>query len=135
MSATEKSSPDSTAGDALTPAELRAIRKTLEREAARLRRDIAVAAREFGSDVSEFFNGTGDEVVDVGTLMVELSEGSTLASNEIDILAQCERALARIKSKTYGTCEHCKNPIAKERLTALPRATHCVTCRQSQLVY
>lgn len=100
-----------------TDAELTAIRIALELEANRLR------------------TGIGGEVGDVGSLMVELAEGSSIASNEIDILDQYELALERIRTKTYGTCEGCEGPIDKARLMALPRATHCMTCKQGRLVH
>lgn len=117
----------------LTVAELAKIQAVLEAEAARLRQDIAAASRQYGSEVGEFFNGAGDEIVDLGSLMVELREGSTLASNEIDILDQCERALERIRTNCYGVCEGCETPIDKARLKALPRATHCLECQQARV--
>ncbi|MDQ3155233.1 MAG: TraR/DksA C4-type zinc finger protein [Actinomycetota bacterium] len=133
MSTMEQSSPDEPRKDGWTAAELRKVRKSLELEVARLKADIAVASREYGSNLGDILDGTGDEVVDVGSLMVELREGSTVASNEIDILTQCERALERIRTKTYGTCEDCRAPIAKDRLMALPRATLCMTCQQDRV--
>lgn len=118
-----------------TDAELTAIRIALELEANRLRNGIAVAAHDYGSHVGDAIDGTGGEVGDVGSLMVELAEGSSIASNEIDILDQYELALERIRTKTYGTCEGCEGPIDKARLMALPRATHCMTCKQGRLVH
>ena len=115
----------------LTQEELAGIRKQLEQEVDRLHHKIVEAARDFGSNVGEFINGDGDEVVDVGTLMIEVSEGSSLANNETIILRQCERALERINASAYGVCEACQKTIAKERLLAIPRATHCVSCQQN----
>ncbi|MBC7592846.1 MAG: TraR/DksA C4-type zinc finger protein [Kineosporiaceae bacterium] len=118
-----------------TDAELTAVSIALEQEASRLRTGIAAAAYEYGSNVGDAINGTGGEVGDVGSLMAELTEGSSIASNEIDILHQYELALERIRTKTYGTCKGCEGPIDKARLMALPRATHCMTCKQGRLVH
>jgi len=43
-----------------------------------------------------------------------------------------ERALQRLDTGTYGTCENCGNPIGKARLQAFPRATLCVSCKQRE---
>ena len=37
-------------------------------------------------------------------------------------------ALARMESGTYGTCLACGDPIAVERLRAVPTASRCVAC-------
>jgi DnaK suppressor protein len=51
---------------------------------------------------------------------------------EADLVAQNERAIARIDAGTYGVCESCHKPIGKERLQAFPRATLCVACKQKE---
>ena len=48
------------------------------------------------------------------------------------VLAQTERALARIDDGTYGVCESCGNPIGKMRLMAFSRATLCMSCKQRE---
>ena len=40
------------------------------------------------------------------------------------------RALTKMELGTYGTCESCGNPIAIERLQALPWAILCIDCKQ-----
>ncbi|MBI5236748.1 MAG: TraR/DksA C4-type zinc finger protein [Deltaproteobacteria bacterium] len=47
-------------------------------------------------------------------------------------LAEIEDALERIKDNTYGGCEECGEPIAENRLRALPFTRVCVEC-QSKL--
>lgn len=44
-------------------------------------------------------------------------------------LAEIEDALERIKDSTYGTCEECGEPIAEDRLRALPFTRACVECQ------
>ena len=44
------------------------------------------------------------------------------------VLADVERALAKIEDGTYGICDVCEKPIAPARLEALPWAVVCVDC-------
>ncbi len=57
---------------------------------------------------------------------------ASLTRNARELLAQNERALARMANGTYGICESCGNPIGKARLQAFPRATLCVQCKQRE---
>jgi RNA polymerase-binding transcription factor len=43
-------------------------------------------------------------------------------------LAQVEAALAALDDGSYGTCVECGNPIAPERLEAIPWAPTCIDC-------
>jgi DnaK suppressor protein len=42
-----------------------------------------------------------------------------------------DAALARIDAGTYGACLRCGDPIAAERLSALPWAQHCIGCQSA----
>ena len=44
-------------------------------------------------------------------------------------LAAIEEALQGAHEGTYGTCEHCGNPIDPERLEILPETILCVKCK------
>ena len=45
-------------------------------------------------------------------------------------LAEVDAALARLGAGTYGACAACGNPIAPERLEALPWASLCIGCQR-----
>jgi DnaK suppressor protein len=45
-------------------------------------------------------------------------------------LAEVEAAIARLDAGTYGTCVRCGEPVASERLDALPWAAHCISCQR-----
>ena len=47
-------------------------------------------------------------------------------------LALIDRALARIKNKTYGICEVCESELQQKRLEAVPWARHCTACQEKQ---
>lgn len=47
-------------------------------------------------------------------------------------LHEIEAALDKISKGTYGICERCSQPIASERLEALPAARLCMSCKQKE---
>lgn len=46
----------------------------------------------------------------------------------IQQLLAVDAALVRVANGTYGICEVCQQPIAPERLEAIPWAATCVAC-------
>jgi DnaK suppressor protein len=44
------------------------------------------------------------------------------------VLADVERALAKVADESYGRCDRCGRDIGPERLEILPWAVLCVTC-------
>lgn len=46
-----------------------------------------------------------------------------------DQLAEVEHALEKFEKGTYGLCDNCGQPIAEDRLEALPYASLCVECK------
>ena len=73
-----------------------------------------------------------NDQADVGAKTFEREHELALTHNARELLAQNERAIARIQGRTYGTCESCGEPIGKARLQAFPRATLCVSCKQRE---
>lgn len=53
----------------------------------------------------------------------------TLGDRDREKLSEIDEALERIKDNTYGECEECGEPIAEERLRALPFTRVCVECQ------
>jgi DnaK suppressor protein len=45
-------------------------------------------------------------------------------------LALVEEALARLDAGTFGICVRCREPIATDRLEALPWAARCIDCQR-----
>jgi DnaK suppressor protein len=115
-----------------TEAELAKVRKELEAEAAGLRADIARAESEIAERLGDAVGDAGDDQADAGAKTFQREHELALTENARDLLAQNERALARIDAGTYGVCESCGQPIGKARLQAFPRATLCVSCKQRE---
>jgi len=115
-----------------TEAEVAAVRDQLATEADALRADIERAESDIASRLGDSVGDAGDDQADVGAKTFEREHELALTHNARDLLAQNERALARIDSGTYGTCESCGEAIGKARLQAFPRATLCVKCKQRE---
>jgi DnaK suppressor protein len=115
-----------------TSAELEQVRAELEAEAEGLRAEIAKAAHDIAEGLNGSVRDAGDDDADAGTKAYAREHELALTQNARDLLAQGERALARIDAGTYGVCESCGQPIGKARLLAFPQATLCVACKQRQ---
>jgi len=115
-----------------TEAEVSALRDQLATEAAALRADIERAESDIASRLGDAVGDAGEDQADVGAKTFEREHELALTHNARELLAQNERAIARIEAGTYGTCESCGEAIGKARLQAFPRATLCVTCKQRE---
>lgn len=70
-------------------------------------------------------------LADMGTDEFMHALNATLLENEEQLTADVRAALARIDNGTFGECENCNQPIAQERLAAMPFALHCVVCAEA----
>lgn len=83
-------------------------------------------------NLAEQNSGTGEDISDyaeIGTDAFDIQIALSLASEESQQLQEIDDALERIKNKTYGICEMCKEPIPRKRLEALPHARYCIQCQ------
>ena len=69
---------------------------------------------------------------DVATSTVDREIDYTLEENEERLLTAIDTALKRIEEGTFGTCRTCSQPIAIERLEALPYTTQCIACKRKE---
>ena len=98
----------------------------------RLVRMMDVQERELTGLMRDAGDGAGHDQADVGATSFERDQELTLMNNEREMLAQIDRALARIDDGSYGVCESCEQPIGKMRVMAFPRATLCLSCKQRE---
>lgn len=112
--------------------DIEAARRRLETERARVlearqhliddtSRSMEDAVDEDGND--SHMADSASETLDRG---IELS----LEDNADHLIAAIDAALGRLEAGTYGQCERCSQPIAEERLEALPWATKCIECKR-----
>ncbi len=71
-------------------------------------------------------NDEGDYVSISNNAMIE----SAIGLQQQEELNAIDRALAKIASGEYGTCEMCGDDIGFQRLKVKPHAIYCIHCRE-----
>ena len=71
-----------------------------------------------------------NHLAETATVTLDREIDYTLEENAEHVLRAIDAALARIDEGSFGTCQTCGQPIAPERLEALPYATQCVDCKR-----
>ena len=91
---------------------------------------VASLGREFDDIVaSTELVATDDEHDPEGhTIAFERQQVAALRQAARSHLAALDDALAGLELGDYGRCERCRQPIAAERLEALPAARTCISC-------
>ena len=104
------------------------LKKRLEEE----REELLVQAANLEADAADesWKEPRSDDDAETGTATFERERTMSLARNARQTIIQIERALDRIEAGSYGLCINCGEPIAVERLEALPQAVDCLDCRR-----
>ena len=63
----------------------------------------------------------------------EFEKRLALEKQLTDHLSEVKHALAKFEKGTYGSCDSCGQPIAHDRLEALPQASLCMSCKEKNL--
>jgi DnaK suppressor protein len=103
-------------------ARLEAEKKRLLEELGQLKGPDSTAERREGSP----FGKREEEA----TESMELEKRLVLENRLQNVLAEVERALAKLDAGTYGVCDICGSTIDPARMDALPQAILCLNCRQ-----
>jgi DnaK suppressor protein len=108
---------------------LLAEREAYQRQADALREEAEQMAAEMEPGDVQFDEESGEG----GTMSVERERDLTLSAQARIAIDEIDRALAKIDSGRYGSCEQCGSQIPKARLKALPYAALCVGCKSGRL--
>ena len=100
----------------LTKAQLDDLRGRLERERARIQRVLGSAPARAAQPDQE------TELEEAAQRETERSRGAEVEARERALLAEVERALAKLANGRYGVGEQTGDPIPYERLVAVPWA-------------
>ena len=100
---------------------LEGLRKRME--------DPSVEAQE---DSTSELSTVDQHPADVGSETFERTKNLSLQEDIDGRLEDIERAIDKLGSGTYGTCEICEKPIPDERLEAVPAARFCVEHQADQ---
>jgi DnaK suppressor protein len=108
------------------------LRRRLVAERQRLTtviRQLDAEIQELGADEATEHATVGNHQADSGSEVFEQESAVTLERNERELLRLVEQALERLAQGQYGRCLRCGEPIAEERLLALPYVAHCLPCQ------
>jgi DnaK suppressor protein len=104
-------------------------RERLTKELANLREAIRSGTqRDSSGDLSAY----SFHMADLGTDAMEREKQFLFASAEGRQLNLVNDALRRLYAGEYGNCEHCGQPIARDRLDAMPYALLCIKCKEAE---
>ena len=103
------------------------LHQDLSARRSELYKRLGIELRDLGKSQGSAHSG------DVADAAFDASGGemsSRLAELEVRELRMIERAIAKLKRGTYGSCELCKAKIPVARLNALPYSTMCIRCQR-----
>ena len=83
--------------------------------------------REHESDTAYSFH-----MADAGTDAMEMEKLYQMISRQQKFLGYLDRAITRIDNKTYGICKVTGEPIAKERLLAVPHTEISIEAKKKE---
>ena len=80
---------------------------------------------------------TGDtsyslHMADQGTDSMEREKAFLFAQRDEKYLHQLEKAMERVKAKTFGVCRECGVKITDARLRAVPTTNICIDCKSNK---
>src|SRR5262249_43489794 len=119
----------------MTATEIDTYRRRLVALADRLSRDVSHLEEEAlvptGGEASGGLSDVPLHMGDLGSRQFEEEVTLNLVGNEEHILAEVNATLERIEAGAFGRCEHCRRPISRKRLAAVPYARSCVACAEN----
>lgn len=71
------------------------------------------------------------DIADIASDDIDRKTLEALSANDLRRLRMIDAALSRIKNGRYGLCVKCNKKISQERLAAIPYATMCIDCQNS----
>jgi DnaK suppressor protein len=107
------------------------LRSRLEEERDRITAGISETHQQmYGNESPNVESAAyGNHLADEATETFEDQKILALETHQRGLLAEIEQALQRMDEGTYGQCADCSQPIAPERLEALPWASLCIGCK------
>jgi DnaK suppressor protein len=116
---------------ALTPEELAQFEEMLRERRRSLMGDVNSLEAEDAQGATEL-TSFSTHLADLGSdrASSDISLGRREAASEE--IQGIDEALERIVAGTFGICDFCEKPIAKERLEAIPYASLCIPCKQQE---
>lgn len=102
-------------------------RKNARDDIERMRSQIEEAKEQAGDNTAYSFH-----MADAGTDAMEREKLYLMIARQQKYIGYLDRALERIENDTYGICKVTGEPIAKERLEAVPHTEISIAAKQKQ---
>jgi RNA polymerase-binding transcription factor DksA len=120
----------------MNQATLHSLQQQLQHIAERVRTDaslmVELARSGSGGQGGGSLSNVPMHLADMGTDEFLYDLNATLLENAQFIESEVREALRRIEGGTFGNCEGCGRPIARERLEVVPYTRYCVKCASSR---
>ncbi len=113
----------------MTTAKFKQQRAQLESEHKRLTEELAQLQTSASSSDERREGSPFGKREEEATETLELEKRLALENRIRQEVAGIEHALDKFEKGTYGLCDNCGQPIAPERLEALPQASLCMNCK------
>lgn len=84
-------------------------------------------SREFGGDTAFSLH-----MADAGSDAADREQASAMIARQQTFVGHLDRALKRIEHKTYGVCRVTGEPIAKDRLLAVPHTETSIAAKREE---
>ncbi|MCS7167284.1 MAG: TraR/DksA C4-type zinc finger protein [Gemmatales bacterium] len=120
--------PESRKTSGLKAQELEFFKKLLQDLRQRYARKVEDLAEEAFTPDAGGVSASPSHLGDVGFDYYSQDVSLDLLQSEREVLWEIDEALSRIANGTYGLCEECGEPIARERLELLPYTRYCIHC-------
>ncbi len=102
-------------------------REAAHEDVGRMRSQLADSREQAENDTAY-----SHHMADAGTDAMEREKLYLMIAREQKYIGYLDRALERIKNKTYGVCKVTGNPISKERLEAVPHTEISIEAKLKQ---
>lgn len=106
------------------------VQRRLQSIHERLSGQLSESETESVQALSAYDNHPADLATD--TFERELDVGLTVGIERR--LNEVERAMAKVRERTYGICDHCGQPIGGARLRVRPESVYCILCQRELAV-
>ncbi|MHB8881160.1 MAG: TraR/DksA family transcriptional regulator [Thermodesulfovibrionales bacterium] len=109
-----------------------------ELKAVLLKRKEAIV-KEAKEEIAKYVSGDNRQLVDTAVdegdwAVVDISEDINLMRLDAHRkhMLEIDEALRKIREGTYGICEECGEEISEKRLSVMPAATLCISCKENK---
>ncbi len=96
------------------------------------KRDELSAARDEAAALVPSAGDSEGDFMDRASADAEAELKVRLHRSDLRLVRATEDALARIRARTFGVCQACKQPISRARLEAVPWTRHCRDCKERE---